>query len=79
MHLAGAVGTPVVALFSGHPAQAPAKWAPFGKGHTLLVAPSPRGKSFSGPEHMERISVDDVLAANLRTVTEAAGVRVLSA
>ena len=30
MHLAGVVGTPVVALFSPHPAHVPAKWAPLG-------------------------------------------------
>ena len=30
MHVAGAVGTPTVALFSPHPAHVPAKWAPLG-------------------------------------------------
>lgn len=68
MHLAGAVGTPVVALFSCHPAQAPAKWAPFGEGHTLLVAPGDPEELPAGPEHMARIDVEDVLAANLRAV-----------
>ncbi len=69
MHLAGAVGTPVVALFSSHPAQAPAKWAPFGEGHTLLVAPGDPGECPVGPEHMARIDVEDVVAANLQAVS----------
>jgi lipopolysaccharide heptosyltransferase II len=68
MHLAGAVGTPVVALFSCHPAQSPSKWAPFGEGHTILVAPGEPGEIPVGPEHMTRIDVEDVITANLQAV-----------
>jgi ADP-heptose:LPS heptosyltransferase len=71
MHMAGILGTPVVALFSPHPAHAPAKWSPLGSGHALLVAPLEPGESVRVPRQrgeqvMGRITVDDVLAANLR-------------
>jgi ADP-heptose:LPS heptosyltransferase len=71
MHLAGVVGTPTVALFSPHPAHVPAKWAPLGKNHTLLVAPlaageDPRVPAQRGEELMARLGVEQVLAAALR-------------
>jgi ADP-heptose:LPS heptosyltransferase len=71
MHLAGILDTPVVALFSPHPAHAPEKWAPLGKDHTMLVAPLEAGEEVRVPPEradavMQRIRVDDVLAANLR-------------
>ena len=44
MHMAGVLGTPVVALFSPHPAHVPAKWRPLGENHTMLVAPLPDGR-----------------------------------
>lgn len=70
MHVAGVVGTPTVALFSPHPAHVPAKWAPLGTGHTLLVAPLAPGETADiprerGTDLMARISVDDVLDAAL--------------
>jgi ADP-heptose:LPS heptosyltransferase len=37
MHLAAALGTPVVALFSPLPSHAPDRWGPLGVGHTVLV------------------------------------------
>jgi ADP-heptose:LPS heptosyltransferase len=42
MHLAAALGTPVVALFSPRPSHAPDRWGPLGDGHTVLLpAPGP--------------------------------------
>lgn len=75
MHIAGILGTPIVALFSPHPAHAPAKWSPLGTNHTLLVAPlregeDPRVPREQGTAVMARITVDQVLEANL---TYAAG------
>jgi ADP-heptose:LPS heptosyltransferase len=71
MHVAGMVGTPVVGLFSPHPAHAPEKWAPLGTGHTLLVAPLWMDENARVPPEqaekvMGRITVDRVLDANLR-------------
>jgi ADP-heptose:LPS heptosyltransferase len=71
MHVAAVLGTPVVALFSPHPAHVPAKWAPLGANHTLLVAPLEAGEDARVPsEHatavMARIGVDEVLSANLK-------------
>jgi len=73
MHLAGIVGTPVVALFSPHPAHAPAKWAPLGSNHTLLVAPlepheDVRVPAERGTDVMARIRVEDVVRAALNYV-----------
>ena len=70
MHVAGILGTPVVAMFSPHPVHSPAKWAPLGSGHTLFVAPLEAGENPHVPREraeavMSRIRVDDVLAANL--------------
>jgi lipopolysaccharide heptosyltransferase II len=70
MHLAAAVGTPVVALFSPHPAHVPAKWAPLGQHHTLLVAPLEPGEDPSVPRErgtdlMTRIGVDEAVTAAL--------------
>jgi ADP-heptose:LPS heptosyltransferase len=70
MHIAGILGTPVVALFSPHPVHSPAKWAPLGAGHTLFVAPLESGENPHVPREraeavMSRIHVEDVLAANL--------------
>ena len=53
MHLAAAVGTPTIALFgTADPATGPARWGPWGHGHTVIVRPT-----------MEAITVDNVLAA----------------
>ena len=70
MHLAGVVGTPTVALFSPHPAHVPAKWAPLGTNHTLLVAPLLPGENPAvprerGTELMSRIEVEQVYRAAL--------------
>jgi ADP-heptose:LPS heptosyltransferase len=78
MHIAGIVGTPVVALFSPHPVHAPAKWAPLGTNHTLLIAPlddgeDPRVEPERGAVLMARIGVEKVLAANLRYIRPALG------
>lgn len=76
MHVAGAVGTPTVALFSPHPAHVPAKWAPLGGQHTLLVAPLFDGEDPAVPaeqseELMSRIDVGEVLHAAVRQATSA--------
>jgi ADP-heptose:LPS heptosyltransferase len=66
MHMASAVGTPVIALFG--PTD-PAVWRPWGKGHVVLsrqVSCSPCGRLTCdlGPENcMEQISFDEVLQA----------------
>lgn len=70
MHLAGALGTPVVALFSRHPAHSPAKWRPLGERHVILQpelrpGENPRIPKSQGTVHMEGIAVDTVVAANL--------------
>ncbi len=39
MHLAAAVGTPVVALFGPVRTTEPARWGPLGQGHTVFVPP----------------------------------------
>ncbi len=71
MHVAGVVGTRTVALFSPHPAHVPAKWAPLGTNHTLLVAPLMAGEDAAvpgerGEELMDRIEVDEVFHAAVR-------------
>lgn len=70
MHVAGIVGTPTVALFSPHPVHVPAKWAPLGTNHTLLVAPLAAHEASKvpperGAELMARIRVEEVLRAAL--------------
>jgi lipopolysaccharide heptosyltransferase II len=66
MHLAAAVGTPVVALFG--PAD-PARTGPFGAGHVVLREPPPcapcNQKTCHQPRHacMEDLTVERVLAA----------------
>ncbi|HEY2893641.1 MAG TPA: glycosyltransferase family 9 protein [Pirellulales bacterium] len=70
MHIAAAIGTPVVGLFSPHPSHVPAKWAPLGRKRTLFVAPleqdeNPRVPRERGAAVMARITVEEVLAANL--------------
>lgn len=80
MHMAGVLGTPVVALFSPHPAHVPAKWRPLGENHTILVAPYLKGEDPRVPPHrgtavMSRIRIEQVLAANLQYAQSAAGGR----
>jgi ADP-heptose:LPS heptosyltransferase len=75
MHIAGLVGTPTVALFSPHPAHVPAKWAPLGANHTLLVAPLTDHETAEvppeyGEELMSRIRVEQVLRAALAYASE---------
>ena len=71
MHLASAVGTPVVALFSSQLWQCPEKWAPLGRSNTVLQAPLlPDEEPSPDKEHeyMCRIPLEDVVQANLRAV-----------
>ena len=84
MHLASALGTPVVALFSSQLWQCPAKWAPLGQQNTILQAPLlPRGGSRLSVDevhqHMCRISLEDVVQANLRIVRARAAPRMACA
>ena len=52
MHLAAAVGAPVVALFgTAEPGSHTRRWGPWGRGHTVIHKP------------LQQIAVDDVLAA----------------
>jgi ADP-heptose:LPS heptosyltransferase len=76
MHLAGLVNTPLVALFSAHPSQAPEKWKPFGTRQRILMPPLRPGESGWIPRHraeeqMRRISVAHVVEANLASVDPA--------
>ncbi len=75
MHLASVQGTPVVALFSSELCQCPAKWAPMGVHNTILQAPPqprPRWRISTDEIHRQmcRISVEEVVEANLRIVQE---------
>lgn len=55
MHLAAAVGTPVVALFgTGDTGSHPGRWGPWGSGHTVIHKP------------LEQITVEEVLVAAQR-------------
>jgi ADP-heptose:LPS heptosyltransferase len=68
MHLAGVLSTPVVALFSRHPAHSPEKWRPLGEDHIILQpdlrpGEDPRIPAERGTEHMEGIAVEEVLSA----------------
>ncbi|MBI3011158.1 MAG: glycosyltransferase family 9 protein [Candidatus Omnitrophica bacterium] len=64
MHIAAAVGTPVVALFgTGDPGSHPTRWGPWGLRHTVIHRP------------LSEIAVDEVLRAALRYVTAPNGVR----
>jgi len=50
VHLAAAVGTPIVALFRNDlPGKTSKRWGPWGKGHTVIEK-----------ENLEDISVDEV-------------------
>jgi 3-deoxy-D-manno-octulosonic-acid transferase/heptosyltransferase-1 len=64
MHLAAAIGTPVVALFGP---TAPWRTGPFGPGHQIVRAPAPCAPCFKRRCDiggcMDRISVERVLAA----------------
>jgi len=72
MHLAGLVGTPLVALFSSHLVQSPKKWEPLGQKKTILQATWRGGRvTRDAAEHMCQISVESVLEANLRYRDEA--------
>lgn len=68
MHVAGAVGTPCVALFSPHRSVCAEKWSPLGAGHTILTAPT----GADGEIDMSHIPLADVLAANLGYLDRAA-------
>lgn len=53
VHLAAAVKTPTIVLFgSAHPATGPARWGPWGAGHTVICRPT-----------MESIAFEDVMTA----------------
>jgi heptosyltransferase-2 len=80
MHVGGITGTPLVALFSPHPLHSPKKWAPLGTAHTLLVAPLESGEDPHVPREksaavMARISVEQVVEANLKIVQETLAAR----
>ena len=76
MHIAAAVGTPVVALFSPHPVHSPLKWGPLGEHNTILVPPLGEGESPCVPEErgtevMCRITVGEVVGANVGLLKKA--------
>lgn len=59
LHLAAALGRPVVGLYPHVPSMAPARWGPWGMGHRVLTPPSAGDE----PHGMTRIPVADVRAA----------------
>ncbi len=66
MHLAAAMGTPAVAIFSAR--DLPGQWHPFGSGHVVLRKDVPCSPCFldvcdRGLPCLERIEVDEVLRA----------------
>ena len=61
VHVAAAVGTPTVTLFTGRrPAATPLRWGPRGAGHVILAGPHPEMP----------ISVEEVIAAVHRQVMQ---------
>ena len=67
MHMASALGTPVVALFCPIFVTGPKRWGPLGEGHETILPPVPTCKKCN-PEScsyfpcMEKIEVDEVMA-----------------
>jgi ADP-heptose:LPS heptosyltransferase len=76
LHLAAALGRPVVALFSPHPSHSPVRWGPLGSGHRILV-PNVEDESDFGAHAadavMRNIRATDVTAA-VHSAWERAGV-----
>ncbi len=75
MHMATAVGTPVVALFSPIRSCSPQRWGPWGTGHAVIMPPVPsckwcRGKRCSYYDCMALISVGEVYTAVRRVMDE---------
>jgi ADP-heptose:LPS heptosyltransferase len=62
MHLAAALGAPVVALFSPLPSHAPDRWGPLGDGHTVIL---PQPGSEHDPAAMAGIAPAQVAATVL--------------
>jgi ADP-heptose:LPS heptosyltransferase len=65
MHLAAALGTPVVAIFSPLPSQAPDRWGPLGDRHTV-IQPAP-GHEKDPDAAMAGITPQTVTSAALAT------------
>jgi len=68
MHLAAAVGTPVVALFPPIRACSPRRWGPWGKGHKVILPKVPECRKCTEAkckvyDCMDKISVDEVFIA----------------
>lgn len=66
MHMAAAVGTRVVALFSSNSRHSPRRWGPLGSGHTVLtppMAPCSCRKSMCRHDCMTMVTPEAVLAA----------------
>jgi ADP-heptose:LPS heptosyltransferase len=72
MHLAAALGTPVVALFSPRKAHSPQRWGPLGTGHQVLIPPmdadTRRRGPVSGMETMSRLAPERVAEAVITVV-----------
>jgi ADP-heptose:LPS heptosyltransferase len=72
MHLAAALGTPVIALFSSSPAHSPLRWGPLGAGHRVLLPPAEAGsrgrERESGAAAMRRLSPERVVGAVLEVI-----------
>ncbi|MGE0764059.1 MAG: glycosyltransferase family 9 protein [Bdellovibrionales bacterium] len=64
LHLAAALGTPVVGLYSPLPVQRPTRWGPRGQQVVTLVSPATEAEALVDPTRaMGRIRVQDVLQA----------------
>lgn len=75
MHMATAMGTPVVALFCPIRACSPQRWGPWGEGHVVIMPPVPsckgcRGRRCPHYDCMAKISVEEVFSAVRRMLDE---------
>jgi ADP-heptose:LPS heptosyltransferase len=67
MHLAAALGTPVVAIFSPVFSAGPIRWGPYGEGHQVILPPVPvcfECKPQSCPHYdcMEKIKAEQIVS-----------------
>jgi ADP-heptose:LPS heptosyltransferase len=67
MHLAAALGTPTVAIFSPVFSAGPIRWGPYGEGHQVILPPVPvcfECKSKSCPHYdcMEKIKPNQIIS-----------------
>ena len=67
MHLACALGTPTLAIFSPVFAAGPVRWGPYGEGHQVIMPPVPvcfKCKSQKCPHYncMEKVKAEQIVS-----------------